>query len=432
MRMVDIILKKRNGQALSKTEIDFMIENYVTDKIPDYQMSAFAMAVCLNGMGNDEVSNLTHAMAYSGDTVDLSAIKGIKVDKHSSGGVGDKTSLIVLPLVASLGVPVAKMSGRGLGHTGGTLDKLESISGFKIELSNDDFINNVNRIGIALVGQTSNLVPADKKLYGLRDATGTVESIPLIASSIMSKKIASGADAIVLDVKVGAGAFMKDLSDATELAKIMVSIGNNLNRKTVAILSNMNEPLGYEVGNANEIKEVVEVLKGNGEAKLTELCLELASNMAVLGGKYEDIESAYQDIKATINDGTALNKFREFIQAQGGDTGFIEDYTLLPQASEHIEVFSDFEGYVSSVNAEEVGIAAMLLGAGRKVKTDSIDYSVGVTMCKKTGGKVKKGEVIAVIHSNGNHEESINRLKNAFTIQTTIKNVDPIIYDVIK
>ncbi|QSF43576.1 pyrimidine-nucleoside phosphorylase [Paenibacillus tianjinensis] len=432
MRMVDLILKKRNGQALSKDEIEFMINNYVIGEIPDYQMSAFTMAVCFNGMDNNEVSYLTHAMAFSGDTVDLSAIRGVKVDKHSSGGVGDKTSLIVLPLVASIGVPVAKMSGRGLGHTGGTLDKLEAINGFKIELSNDDFINNVNEIGIALVGQTSNLVPADKKLYGLRDATGTVESIPLIASSIMSKKIASGADAIVLDVKVGAGAFMKNINDARELAEIMVSIGNNLNRKTVAILSNMNEPLGYEVGNANEIKEVVDVLKGKGEAKLTELCLELASNMAVLGGKYTNKAEAHQELNESISTGKALEKFKEFVLAQGGNVDFINDYKLLPQAKEHISITSENDGYISSINAEEIGIAAMLLGAGRKVKTDNIDYAVGITICKKTGEQVKKGDVIAIIHSNGQHTDSIAKTKAAFEIQTSMPTVDPIIYDVIQ
>lgn len=431
MRMVDIIHKKREGEALTKAEIDFMISGYVQGEIPDYQMSAFTMAVCFNGMEDEEVSHLTHAMAYSGDTVDLSAIKGRKVDKHSSGGVGDKTSLIVLPLVASIGIPVAKMSGRGLGHTGGTVDKLESIPGFRVELPNETFIDNVNRIGMALVGQTANLVPADKKLYALRDASGTVESIPLIASSIMSKKIASGADAIVLDVKVGSGAFMKNLADAKRLAQIMVSIGNNLNRRTVAVLSNMNEPLGYEVGNANEIMEVVEVLKGRGEAKLTELCLELATQMAVLGGEFGSREEAAARLKEAIASGEGLRKFAEFVAAQGGATEFIDDYGRLPQAAEHIEVRSTATGYVAGIDAEEIGVAAMLLGAGRKTKADPIDYAVGVTLKKKCGDAVAEGDVIAVVHSNGGHEASVGKILDAFQIAPVPAAAAPIVYEVV-
>ncbi|GAB6989335.1 pyrimidine-nucleoside phosphorylase [Paenibacillus pini] len=432
MRMSDLILKKKHGEILTKEEITFMISKYSSDEIPDYQMAAFAMAVCFQGMDDAEVSYLTHEMAFSGDTIDLSGIDGIKVDKHSSGGVGDKTSLIVLPLVASLGIKVAKMSGRGLGHTGGTLDKLEAIEGFRIELSDDEFIQTVNEVGISLIGQTLNLVPADKKLYGLRDATGTVDSIPLIASSIMSKKIASGADAIVLDVKVGSGAFMKTVDDAKELAKLMVSIGSKLNRKTVAILSNMEEPLGHEVGNANEIKEVVEVLKGHGETKLTELCLELAAQMMVLGEKQSNKEEAIVELREAISSGKALEKFKEFIEAQGGNSGFIDDYSLLPQAKETIEVLSETSGYITAIDAEEVGISAMLLGAGRKTKADKIDYAVGITVLKKTGSKVEKGDVIAHIHSNGNHEDSVAKLKKAFTIENTAPVVDPIIYEVIQ
>lgn len=431
MRMIDLIHKKRNNESLSKDEIEFIISNYVSDNIPDYQMSALSMAIFFNGMNDDEVANLTHAMAFSGETVDLSPIKGIKVDKHSSGGVGDKTSLIVLPLVASVGVPVAKMSGRGLGHTGGTLDKLEAIEGFKIELTNKEFIDNVNNVGMALVGQTANLVPADKKLYGLRDATSTVDSIPLIASSIMSKKIASGADAIVLDVKVGSGAFMKTIEEARKLGSIMVSIGKSLNRNTVAVLSNMDEPLGHEVGNANEIMEVVQVLKGQGEKKLTELSLTLASHMAVLGGKFDSYDEAYAEMSKLIENGQAINKFKEFISAQGGNPEFVDNLDKLPQAKNHFEIVSPKDGYVGFIDAEKIGLAAMMAGAGRKTKADQIDHSVGITLKAKTGDKVAKGDILAILHCNSEDSESKTLILDAYEISNEQIESKDIVFDVI-
>ncbi|MCM3126498.1 pyrimidine-nucleoside phosphorylase [Paenibacillus provencensis] len=431
MRMIDLIHKKRNNESLSKDEIEFIISNYVSDNIPDYQMSALSMAIFFNGMNDDEVANLTHAMAFSGETVDLSPIKGIKVDKHSSGGVGDKTSLIVLPLVASVGVPVAKMSGRGLGHTGGTLDKLEAIEGFKIELTNKEFIDNVNNVGMALVGQTANLVPADKKLYGLRDATSTVDSIPLIASSIMSKKIASGADAIVLDVKVGSGAFMKTIEEARKLGSIMVSIGKSLNRNTVAVLSNMDEPLGHEVGNANEIMEVVQVLKGQGEKKLTELSLTLASHMAVLGGKFDSYDEAYAEMSKLIENGQAINKFKEFISAQGGNPEFVDNLDKLPQAKNHFEIVSPKDGYVGFIDAEKIGLAAMMAGAGRKTKADPIDHSVGITLKAKTGDKVAKGDILAILHCNSEDSESKTLILDAYEISNEQIESKDIVFDVI-
>lgn len=431
MRMIDLIHKKRNNESLTKDEIEFIISNYVTDNIPDYQMSALAMAIFFNGMNDEEVANLTHAMAFSGETVDLSPIKGIKVDKHSSGGVGDKTSLIVLPLVASVGVPVAKMSGRGLGHTGGTLDKLEAIEGFKIELTNQEFIDNVNNIGMALVGQTANLVPADKKLYGLRDATSTVDSIPLIASSIMSKKIASGADAIVLDVKVGSGAFMKTIDEARKLGSIMVSIGKSLNRNTVAVLSNMDEPLGHEVGNANEIMEVVHVLKGQGEKKLTELSVTLASHMAVLGGKFDSYDEAYAEINKLIENGQAINKFKEFISAQGGNPELVDNLDKLPQAKNHFEIVSPKDGFVGFIDAEKIGLAAMMAGAGRKTKSDPIDHSVGITLKAKTGDKVSKGDVLAILHCNSEDNESKSLILDAYDISNEQVEGKEIVFDVI-
>lgn len=431
MRMIDLIHKKRNNESLSKDEIEFIISNYVSDNIPDYQMSALSMAIFFNGMNDDEVANLTHAMAFSGETVDLTPIKGIKVDKHSSGGVGDKTSLIVLPLVASVGVPVAKMSGRGLGHTGGTLDKLEAIEGFKIELTNKEFIDNVNNVGMALVGQTANLVPADKKLYGLRDATSTVDSIPLIASSIMSKKIASGADAIVLDVKVGSGAFMKTIEEARKLGSIMVSIGKSLNRNTVAVLSNMDEPLGHEVGNANEIMEVVQVLKGQGEKKLTELSLTLASHMAVLGGKFDSYDEAYAEMSKLIENGQAINKFKEFISAQGGNPEFVDNLDKLPQAKNHFEIVSPKDGYVGFIDAEKIGLAAMMAGAGRKTKADPIDHSVGITLKAKTGDKVAKGDVLAILHCNSEDSESKTLILDAYEISNEQIESKDIVFDVI-
>ncbi|GGK15251.1 pyrimidine-nucleoside phosphorylase [Caldalkalibacillus thermarum] len=433
MRMVDLIQKKRDGFALSKEEIHFIIEGYTQGTIPDYQMAALAMAIYFRGMDSQETSHLTMAMVQSGETIDLSPIKGIKVDKHSTGGVGDKTSLIVAPLVATVGVPVAKMSGRGLGHTGGTIDKLESIEGFQTELTPEQFFRNVNEIKLALVGQSGNLAPADKKLYALRDVTATVNSIPLIASSIMSKKLASGADAIVLDVKTGSGAFMKKLEDAKALAEAMVSIGKELNRQTIAVISDMNQPLGYEVGNANEVREAIEVLKGEGEAGLTKLCLTIAAYMTVAGQIYPDFDSAYEELDKVLRSGQALETFKRFVQAQGGNTEQIDDPEKLPQASFHVELKAEEDGYVTQIDAEAVGVAAMLLGAGRATKEDTIDHAVGITLRKKVGDPVQKGEVLAVLHSNSEQPAaSINRLKQAIVIGKEKVNKLPLIYDVLQ
>ncbi|MBA2873339.1 pyrimidine-nucleoside phosphorylase [Thermaerobacillus caldiproteolyticus] len=430
MRMVDLIEKKRDGKELTKEEIDFMIKGYTDGTIPDYQMSAFAMAVFFNGMTPDEIANLTMAMVESGDQVDLSAIEGIKVDKHSTGGVGDTTTLVLAPLVASLGVPVAKMSGRGLGHTGGTLDKLESIPGFHIEISEQEFFDLVNKNKVAVIGQTGNLTPADKKLYGLRDVTATVNSIPLIASSIMSKKIAAGADAIVLDVKVGSGAFMKDLDSARKLAKTMVEIGNNVNRKTMAVISNMDQPLGYAVGNALEVKEAIDTLKGQGPEDLYDLCLTLGSQMVVLANKAKTIDEARQMLEESIRSGKALEKFKTFVAAQGGDSSVIDDPSKLPSAKFTFEVPAKEDGYVSKIVAESIGTAAMLLGAGRATKESTIDLSVGLVLRKKIGDKVEKGESLVTIHSNTESvDEIVNRIYHAYTISKEFVKPATLIYD---
>lgn len=409
MRVVDLINKKKLGEKLTKEEIDFVVLGYTKGEVPDYQMSAMLMAIYFKGMDREETSNLTDAFVRSGDTVDLSRIEGIKVDKHSTGGVGDKISLIVTPLVASCGIPVAKMSGRGLGHTGGTVDKLESIEGFKIELSGEEFIKNVNEHKMAIVGQSGDLTPADKKIYALRDVTGTIDSIPLIASSIMSKKIASGADAIVLDVKVGSGAFMKNLEDARVLARTMVDIGGELGRKTVAVITNMDQPLGHEVGNANEVYEAIEVLKGHGAQDETEVALTIASYMAVLGGAYQTVEEAHAFFEKLIESGEAIEKLKTFVSIQGGNPDLIEHPEKLPVASTHLEVKADIEGYVSGFDAEKVGVAAMMLGAGRQKKEDPIDYSAGITLKKKIGDHVNLGDVLCVLHTN--HDSTVEAEK---------------------
>lgn len=400
MRMVDIIEKKRDGKALSTQEINFFIEGYTKGTIPDYQASALAMAIYFQDMDERERADLTLAMVNSGDTIDLSSIQGIKVDKHSTGGVGDTTTLVLAPLVASLGIPVAKMSGRGLGHTGGTIDKLESIKGFHVELTKEQFIDLVNKDKVAVMSPSGNLTPADKKLYALRDVTGTVNSIPLIASSIMSKKIAAGADAIVLDVKTGYGAFMKTEKDAEKLAHAMVRIGNNVGRKTVAIISDMSQPLGFAIGNALEVKEAIETLSGKGPKDLIELVLTLGSQMVILAGKAKNTDEAKQMLLHSINSGKAIAKFKEFIQNQGGDTSIVEDTDKLPQAKYKIELPAPKSGYVSRMIANEIGIASMLLGAGRATKDDEIDLAVGIVLHKKIGDKVEKGESLLTIHSN--------------------------------
>lgn len=433
MRMVDLISKKRNNVELTRAEIDWIINGYTNKEIPDYQMSAFLMAIVFNDMTQAERLAMTQAMVATGEIVDLSAIEGIKVDKHSTGGVGDKTSLILGPLVASMDVPVAKMSGRGLGHTGGTLDKLESISGMRIELEMQEFIKQVNDIKMSIIGQTGNLAPADKYLYALRDVTATVESIPLIASSIMSKKIAAGADAIVLDVKFGTGAFMKTLGDAKKLAKAMVEIGQDANRETVAFLTDMNQPLGFAIGNALEVKEAIETLSGKGPKDLEELVLQLASYMVVLAKKATTTDEAYVQLKENLNNGKALQKFREFIGAQGGDVAQIDDPSLLPSAKSILAVKAQSAGYVQKIDALSIGIAAMKLGAGRATKEDVIDMGVGVVLNKKVGEAVDKGDVLAYIHSNSeDNEEVINYIMQAYEMTSESLCSPTLIYDVIK
>ncbi|TWT01097.1 pyrimidine-nucleoside phosphorylase [Planomicrobium sp. CPCC 101079] len=400
MRMVDLIEKKRDGLELSTEEIQHIVTGYTNGDIEDYQMSAFLMAVYFQNMSDRERADLTLAMAGSGDQIDLSAIEGIKVDKHSTGGVGDTTTLVLGPLVAACGVPVAKMSGRGLGHTGGTIDKLEAIEGFHVELSTEDFIKQVNDIKVAVIGQSGNLTPADKKLYALRDVTATVNSIPLIASSIMSKKIAAGADAIVLDVKTGEGAFMKTEEDAKELAHAMVGIGNATGRKTMAIISDMSQPLGFAIGNALEVKEAIETLQGKGPEDLTELCLVLGSQMVVVGGKADTLEEARAMLVQAIESGEALAIFKQFIESQGGNPAVVDDVELLPQAAFKVDVPSEREGYISFMEADEIGTAAMILGAGRATKESVIDLAVGIVLHKKVGDFVHKGESIATVYSN--------------------------------
>ena len=433
MRMIDIIEKKRDGRALTREEIQYFVKGYVVGTIPDYQVSALLMAVYFNGMTKEETAALTMAMVESGEQIDLSAIQGIKVDKHSTGGVGDTVTLIIGPLVASCDVPVAKMSGRGLGHTGGTIDKLESIPGFHVEITTDEFIRLVNQNKIAVVGQTGNLTPADKKLYTLRDVTGTVESVPLIASSIMSKKIAAGADCIVLDVKAGDGAFMKTVDDAKKLARAMVDIGSEVGRKTIAIISNMNQPLGYAIGNALEVEEAIATLKGEGPEDLTELSLTIASYMVRLAGKADTIEEAREMLEAALRSGKALEKMRTFIVAQGGDGSVIEETDKLPRARYQIEFRAEKEGWIKCLHAENFGHAAGLLGAGRTTKESEINLAVGLVLHKKVGDFVQKGEPLVTIHTD---EENIAEVEQilAESIEISPEKVEkePLIFDVIQ
>lgn len=421
MRMYDIIQHKRDNKELSCEEIQFFVEEYTAGNIPDYQAAALAMAIFFNGMTPEETVALTLAMAHSGDVMDLTPIKGVKVDKHSTGGVGDKTSLVLGPMVAALGVPVAKMSGRGLGHTGGTIDKLESFPGFQTGIPEQEFFDNVNRIGIAIAGQTGNLAPADKKLYALRDVTATVESIPLIASSIMSKKIAAGADVIVLDVKVGSGAFMKDEESAVRLADTMVRIGDNVGKKTMAVVSDMDEPLGYAVGNALEVKEAIDTLAGNGPQDLYELCLELGSHMVAGAGKAQNCAEAKEMLAGTIKDGSALRKFAELVEAQGGNPEAVYDTELLPKASIEYEYRADTEGYVSRIVCDIVGTSAMVLGGGRENKDSVIDLSVGIVLEAKKGAYVHKGDVLARFYANDENKlsDAVKRFADAYVIEDT-------------
>lgn len=407
MRMVDLIAKKRDGHALTTEEINFIVEGYTNGDIPDYQVSSLAMAIFFQDMNDQERADLTMAMVNSGDTIDLSAIEGVKVDKHSTGGVGDTTTLVLGPLVAALGVPVAKMSGRGLGHTGGTIDKLEAVPGFHVEIENAEFMRLVNENKIAVIGQSGNLTPADKKLYALRDVTATVNSIPLIASSIMSKKIAAGADAIVLDVKTGAGAFMKTDEDAKRLAEAMVRIGNNVGRNTMAVISDMSQPLGEAIGNALEVQEAIDTLQGKGPKDLEELCLTLGSQMVYLAGQASSLEDAREKLIEVMNNGKALESFKTFLSAQGGDASVVDNPSKLPQAQFKIEVEAKEDGYVSEIVADEIGTAAMLLGAGRATKESEIDLAVGLMLRKKVGDSVKKGESLVTIYANRENVEDV-------------------------
>nr|WP_317356457.1 pyrimidine-nucleoside phosphorylase [uncultured Tyzzerella sp.] len=419
MRMYDLIHKKRNNQQLTDEEIKFMINNYVNGGIPDYQMSAMLMAIYFNGMNDREISTMTNVMAQSGDMVDLSSIEGIKVDKHSTGGVGDKTTLIIAPVVAYYGVKVAKMSGRGLGHTGGTVDKMEAIPGLKTNFSQEEFFNIVNKTGISVIGQSGNLAPADKKLYALRDVTATVESIPLIAASIMSKKLAAGSDCILLDVKTGSGAFMKTLDDSIALAQKMVTIGENCGRKTVALITDMDIPLGNNIGNSLEIKEVIETLKGNGPKDLTEICIKLAGNMLYLADK-GTIEQCENLAKEAIEKGYALNKLIEMVEAQGGDIQYIKNPEKFEKSKYSLDVIleDNIDGYISGMDTEGLGIASTMLGAGRETKDDNIDFSAGIILNKKVGDKVKKGDILCTLYTNDKNKLESARKKVISSIFT--------------
>lgn len=418
MRMYDIIYKKRQGEELTGEEINFFIRGYTTGLIPDYQAAALLMAIYFRGLTPRETADLTTAIVDSGRVMDLSPIDGVKVDKHSTGGVGDKTTLVVAPMVAAAGIPIAKMSGRGLGHTGGTIDKLESIPGFRTEMDSTAFVEQVRRINIALAAQTGELAPADKKLYALRDVTATVDSIPLIAASVMSKKIASGADAVVLDVKVGSGAFVQELEKAFELAEMMVNIGRRVGRNTVALITSMDQPLGYAVGNSLEVKEALAALRGEGPEDLMELCFALGARMLLLAGAAADLDEAKKILERVLREGQALEKFSELVTAQGGDPGFIHNPDRLPAASLKKDLVAGCGGYVESIRTTDVGRAAVLLGAGRETKDSTIDPAVGVVICKKVGEPVTAGETLAVLHANDPDRlaRAEDVLEKAFTI----------------
>ena len=434
MRMFDIISRKKYGETLTNEEIEYVVKGYTAGIIPDYQMSAFLMAIYFQGMSYEETSTLTMAMADSGDRLDLSAVDGINVDKHSTGGVGDKTTLVLAPMVAACNGRVAKMSGRGLGNTGGTIDKLESIPGFRTALSKEEFIRNLNEIGLALTGQTGNLAPADKKIYALRDVTAVVDSIPLIASSIMSKKIASGAEAIVLDVKVGNGAFMKNMDDAVLLAKEMVMIGKSVGRNTIAVISDMNEPLGFAVGNALEVKEAVDTLKGRGPADLVELCIELGAQMLIASDITNDRNTAADMLKKVIEDGSAYARFIEFVKRQGGDISvFDNDCQDLSKTAYTVAVNAGCEGYINNIQSELIGEASMILGGGRVNKGDDIDHAVGIVLSKKVGDYVKQGEKVAIIYANDEKkiDDARKLIVKAFGVQKEIVDTYPLIKRII-
>ena len=432
MRAVDIIIKKRNKEELTKEEIEFMVNGYTKGDIPEYQMAAFCMAIYFANMTDKEATYLTYAMLHSGDVLDLSGIKGVKVDKHSTGGVGDKTSLVVAPLVASLGVKVAKMSGRGLGHTGGTLDKLESIPGYNINLSEEDFIKQVNDIGLAIVGQTKKLAPADKKLYSLRDVTGTVESIPLIASSIMSKKLAAGSDVIVLDVKVGSGAFMKNLEDARKLAKLMCQIGKNLGKSMTAVLTNMDEPLGFAVGNSLEVIEAINTLNGHGPKDFTNLCLEASAELLIEAKRCESHDEAINLLNQQIENKQGLEAFARMVRAQGGDDSYIYNPDKFEKSKYTFDVIINKEGYVKKIDALAIGNAAMYLGAGREKITDDVNHKVGIIIHKKVNDYVKNGDSIATLYSDSEDVALVYKtVLEAYNISTT-KGTNKLILDIVK
>ncbi|GAP11336.1 thymidine phosphorylase [Bellilinea caldifistulae] len=434
MKAVDIIIKKRDRKVLSREEIDFFVQGFTRGEIPDYQVAAWAMAVMLNGMTEQETTDLTLAMAYSGEVLDLTGVVPIAVDKHSTGGVGDKTTLVVEPVVAACGLPVGKMSGRGLGFSGGTLDKIESIRGFRTDLSKEEFIHHLRTYGLVLTGQTGDLAPADGKLYALRDVTGTVPSIPLIASSIMSKKIAAGAQAIVLDVKVGAGAFMETLEDARQLAELMVAIARLSGRKAVAVLSDMNQPLGYAVGNALELREAIDTLHGNGPEDFYEHCMEIASHMLVIGGKVQDLREGRDLAEEALREGRAWQQFRTLVQAQGGDVRMVDQPELLPKADFIEKVYASQQGYLSAINAREVGETSVDLGAGRTKKGDPIDHAVGVVIHHKVGDFVREGDLLFTIHANDRSKlaQAKQRLLAAHSWSTTSVQPLPLFYGVIE
>ncbi|MBS6507782.1 MAG: pyrimidine-nucleoside phosphorylase [Paraclostridium bifermentans] len=433
MRIYDIIKKKRDGQVLTKEEINFFVEKYSKEEIPDYQASALLMAIYINKMSKEETAFLTEAMMNSGEVIDLSAINGIKVDKHSTGGVGDKTTIALAPLVAACKAPVAKMSGRGLGHTGGTLDKLEAIPGFSIEMEPEKFIQSVNKHNIAVCGQTASIAVADKKMYALRDVTATVDNISLIASSIMCKKLASGADAIVLDVKTGDGAFMKTIEDSFALAKEMVDIGDNMNRETIALITDMDEPLGFAVGNSLEVIEAIETLKGRGPKDFVMLCETLGAYMLLLAKVVDNFEDGKAKIQEAITTGSALDKLKEFIENQGGNSNIVDDYSLLPQAKEIMEIKAPKTGYIAKIEAEEVGVSAMMLGAGRETKEDELDLSAGIVLTKKVSDFVNEGETIAYMHYSklDKIEGAKDRFLKAYTISDEKVEAGKLVYGVV-
>lgn len=434
MRISDIILKKRNKEALTKEEIDFFINGYTEDKIPDYQISALLMAIYFNGMTKEETSNLTMAIVDSGDKIDLSEIQGIKVDKHSTGGVGDKISICLAPMVAAAGGKVAKMSGRGLGHTGGTIDKLESIKGMRLDLSREEFINNVNKVGLSIASQTGKITPADKKIYALRDVTATVDSMPLIASSVMSKKIASGANGVVLDVKMGSGAFMKTLEEAKLLSREMVDIGKSAGVETIALITNMDEPLGHNIGNSLEVIEAIKVLDGEGPKDVLNLSIEIGAYMLLISEKFTSIEKAREKLLEVIEDKSALNKLKEMVKLQGGDEDFIDDITLFPKSEFTLEIKSNKSGYVKHINSEKIGICSLLLGAGRENKESKIDLSAGIKLLKKVGDLVEENETIGILYYNNdkNLKEAKEKFLSAYSFSKEKVEPSKLILDVIK